>query len=482
MSHGQEENEDHSKFCTFPITSTNQIFQEIYICHTCVQHQSINKNDDIKDQQLMPLCICHSCALICHEDLGHDIEYIGSGPSYCDCATFSPSSESETCSCLLQEQSIKAAKNLGISTNGLAVNYAIEYEGNRSNVDDFPYTYEALTMPSIIPHCDSLIDQALELIKHSADTHWIPFNGQDSSLSCSHADLCSMEQLAYSILQRHVKRYNLESQMNNSTNVDNGGGAEWWVQVKYPDSAKEAIDLHYDKDEELASAFDLGSFPTLSTVTYLSDNILNEGTCAAPTLVFSHMYEMNDTGPIGLCDDNGSMLPQLLVSHGRRGKHLVFDGKLLHGAPSHLALRQNPEFHISSSNDIKSQHGGVRVTFLVNVWVNHPAKVSILSNEIREKIKACSDQSISMEPLVMEKKNVSFVTVKSNGQSRIRIPFVSSGATWIERERDDDEEEGLVVNLIPPPQDENDTIIVKYSGQDLEPELEHLWSDNDEKE
>jgi hypothetical protein len=74
------------------------------------------------------------------------------------------------------------------------------------------------------------------------------------------------------------------------------------------------------------------------------------------------------------------------------------------------------------------------------------------------------------------------VTVDSNEQSRIRIPFVSSGATWIEGESDDDEDEGVFVNLIPPPQYKNDTIIVKYFGQDLEPYLEHSWSDNDERE
>jgi hypothetical protein len=472
----QEENEERPKFCTFPITKTKQVFQEIYICHTCVQNHSVN--DNVEEQQPMPLCICQSCAQICHEDLGHDIEYIGSGPSFCDCATFSKS-----CSCLLQERSIEAANRLGISTEGLAVNYAIEYEGNRANVDDFPYTYEALTIPSIIPLCDSLIDEALELIKHSTDTHWIPFNTQDPSLSCSHSDLCSMERLAHFILQRHIKQYNLESHINNCKNIDNGGGAEWWVQVKYPNSMKEAIDLHYDKDEELASVFDLGSFPTLSTVTYLSDNILNEGVCAAPTLVFSHMYEMSDTGPIGLCDDNGTMLPQLLVSHGRRGKHLVFDGKLLHGAPSHMSLRQNPEdFESTSRNGIKSKHEGIRVTFLVNVWVTPPAEVSILSKDIREKIKSISDGHARMESIVMEKRNTSLVTVDSNEQSRIRIPFVSSGATWIEGESDDDEDEGVFVNLIPPPQYKNDTIIVKYFGQDLEPYLEHSWSDNDERE
>jgi cell wall assembly regulator SMI1 len=482
MSYETEASDERPRFCTFPITSTKPIFQEIYICHNCVQNHSKNMNADLEEQQPMPLCICQSCALICHEDQGHDIEYIGSGPSFCDCATFSASQKSPTCSCLLQEQSKQAAKRLGFRTEGLAVNYAIEYQGNRTDVDDFPYTYEVLTLPSIIPHCDSLIDEALELIKHSTDTNWIPFkNSQDSSLPCSHADLCSMEQLAYSILQRHVKQYNLESHINSGANIDRGGGAEWWVQVKYPDSMKEAIDLHYDKDEELASTFDLGSFPTLSTVTYLSDNIFNEDTCAAPTLVFSHMYEMNDTGPIGLTDANGSMLPQLLVSHGRRGKHFVFDGKLLHGAPSHLALRQNPESIVSNRNGIKSQHEGVRVTFLVNVWVTPPAKVSILSNDIREKIKGSTDQNFRLEQILMKKRSVRLISVDSNEQSRIRIPFVSSGATWIEGEADE-EEDGLVVSLIPPPKHDDDTIIVKYCEQDLEPQLEQVWGDSDSEE
>jgi hypothetical protein len=76
---------------------------------------------------------------------------------------------------------------------------------------------------------------------------------------------------------------------------------------------------------------------------------------------------------------------------------------------------------------------------------------------------------------------VRLISVDSNEQSRIRIPFVSSGATWIEGEADE-EEDGLVVSLIPPPKHDDDTIIVKYCEQDLEPQLEQVWGDSDSEE
>ncbi len=47
---------------------------------------------------------------------------------------------------------------------------------------------------------------------------------------------------------------------NGEEGDDGGSGAEWWVQVKPYGSTNAPVDLHYDKDEELASSFDLGPY------------------------------------------------------------------------------------------------------------------------------------------------------------------------------------------------------------------------------
>ena len=69
------------------------------------------------------------------------------------------------------------------------------------------------------------------------------------------------------------------------------------------------------------------------------------------------------------------------------GKHLAFNGSLLHGAPSILA----PGGRSSASNSHTSREihfqdkntCNYRVTFLVNIWLNHsPAGVKPLSEEI----------------------------------------------------------------------------------------------------
>ena len=77
-------------------------------------------------------------------------------------------------------------------------------------------------------------------------------------------------------------------------------------------------------------------------------------------------------------------MDEMLVSYPRRGKHLVFDGRLLHGAPAHHALR-TMEDTVSTRNATSSN----RVTFLVNIWVNRqPSGVKPLPCRIRQLVRA----------------------------------------------------------------------------------------------
>jgi hypothetical protein len=421
-----DEDEDSPLLCTFAATGTNPAFQAIFVCLDCAS----DKDNGV--------CICRACADACHD--GHDVDFMGMGPAYCDCPQLG------TC-CRLQSASQAEAARLGIHLDGMKPHVAPQ-EGN--------YLQEVFTISSLLNDhvCDRLVREAIELIQHSRDTHWLDF-----SESSPEKKSCKLEDLALSILQRHVHEY---------FGRDFHGGAEWWVQVKpvsLPGSnhvdINEAIDLHYDKDENLAESFDLGSFPTLSTVTYLSLNYN-----ASPTLVFPHTYDK----------DEGEVMQDMLVSYPRRGKHVVFDGRLLHGAPAHHALRQSTTETVSQGSSVEP-----RVTFLVNVWPNGPPLgVKRLPTDFRQRVRQAgklkkglhiSSKKPTIEFESREIHCVDLETVEDLAEplgDRIELPFVSKGATWIGKTQGND----LVVVTFPPPTCYEDTIKVRF-GPGLQAYLEY---------
>ncbi len=587
--------DDYGSLCTFAATGINPHFQSIYLCHTCNNTNkklntpppdNKNKNglvvgngDEVDEfSSSVPLCICTNCAEICHH--GHDVEYIGEGHAYCDCSTYVQPNQDHQC-CNLISGSINIAKKLNlcrhdsellVEHNMLGIHAPIvpkkKTTKETSSSSQFPFVCDIYDIPSIQPCCDTLIEQAQELVKHSRDTHWVSCRKQntmccDSNSSSSsnqsemdnmkknvHDDdqLCDLEKLAYSIFQRHVIAYNLQNTTtDNTVNIENSllsnnmdssidFGAEWWVQVKQTND--EAIDLHYDKDEELASAFDLGSFPTMSTVTYLTEGSFgmnSEGlsTSAPPTLIFAHTHEMVDEGPMGqsiiyenqeeqeekeegLKGTKSEKAPQLMISHARKGKHLCFDGRLLHGASTDSKLRQcHVDKHSHEHEDTAlSKKDGLRVTFLVNIWLSRkPSGISVLSEDIRSRIKrrkihshyshidaiSFSSSSPSNTLEMIEREPDICVVQNGSDRDRIHLPFVSSDATWIGDEKgeveksvvEDDNDEshqvsGLVVSLVPPPPLQLSTMFVDtvlvYFDEGLEPLLEHLGDDDEDEE
>ena len=331
------------------------------------------------------------------------------------------------------------------------------------------YTFDCFTIPSLsslstgVELCQRLIRQAEALVEESRDTFWLPIDDQSSSKK--DGDLCDLELLAREIYQRHVNAYNLikngfeekesinDKRRTSHLEVKNGAvlesttpGAEWWVQVKPAGSSKGPVDIHYDKDEELAESFCLGSFPTLSTVTYLTGNRYDDkiadkddgkqqkgGMDEAPTVIFPHTYH----------DDEDQVISAMILSRPVRGKHIVFDGRLLHGAPGHPALRPNQG---RSTED----NSPLRVTFLVNIWLTgRPAGVHILPQSIRSKIQSAPmtlplefDRRIVTQYSAPSKLSMAF----SGGDlmtSQVILPFVSKGATWIS---DDEEQDDMIDN------------------------------------
>ena len=152
-------------------------------------------------------------------------------------------------------------------------------------------------------------------------------------------------------------------------------GAEWWVQLREQHAAPEAaapapaldvddassIAFHFDCDEGLYSATGELVPPWLSTVTYLSS-------IGAPTLI---LPARADADGAGTPTDGGAFL-----SFPHSGKHLCFDGTLLHGCPhalaAELAAWQEQEAAATTAAVAAAPPAEeVRLTLLVNLWQRH---------------------------------------------------------------------------------------------------------------
>ena len=100
-------------------------------------------------------------------------------------------------------------------------------------------------------------------------------------------------------------------------------GVEWWVQARASDGAQPSLGLHWDSDEEHKAEVGEHLPPWLATVTYL-------GAQGAPTLILPAAAD---------ADGHTVPLPAMggFLSWPRPGKHLAFDGRLLHGTLHALA-------------------------------------------------------------------------------------------------------------------------------------------------
>jgi hypothetical protein len=186
---------------------------------------------------------------------------------------------------------------------------------------------------------------------------------------------CWMEQLAQQVFQHHTEalsNYDAET-----------SGAEWWVQIRPSppnmgrydllvkdddEASRSSVSFHWDKDEDLRilAGGDLYAHPHISTVTYLTN-------LGAPTMVMEDFRINNVTGEW--------MIPEqqrkALVSWPRVGKHLSFDGRLLHAAPSELMNDETWQEQIKVPGGLEESVKKLecrrrrRVTFLVNIWLNY---------------------------------------------------------------------------------------------------------------
>ena len=164
----------------------------------------------------------------------------------------------------------------------------------------------------------------------ASGSFWLPADAEPA---------CELERLAASIFRLHTAGRTFDRAKS---------GAEWWANVSRSETVRLEhasygdIALHFDKDEDAFSRFHLLVHPALSTVTYLSDS-------GAPTLVFPAARLDGTTGAYPA----GELRSAVFVPPAT-GRHLCFDGRLLHGAPARLCDALQYE----------------RVTFCVNVWIH----------------------------------------------------------------------------------------------------------------
>ena len=135
--------------------------------------------------------------------------------------------------------------------------------------------------------------------------------------------------------------------------------------------------------------------PRVATVTYLSN-------IGVPTLVL----DKRSPPPKDIEKKSlGGSIEVGWLSHPMVGKHIAFDGRLLHGAPGTFfptatKKRLDCEDHepatkkrkvevkstISCENDVHSSTQ--RITFMVNIWLNHcPIDAELIDDNLCSKMK-----------------------------------------------------------------------------------------------
>jgi hypothetical protein len=468
--------------CTYFVSGPHLVHQGIYKCITCESLETSTNS-----------CCCAGCAEFCHKD--HDVEFLANGLAYCDCGSGF---------CVLYQNTQSKYRSM------LEFEQQYLYAERPLSVCDRAFEVFSLFHSDIPAFCQGMTDHCSSVISHSKDTFWVGSDWNYKNSDTTPGARCELEELALFIYRSHVKR--IEERLPVPLFINPKlSGAEWWIQIKNLDEPDSAIDLHYDKDEEIAETFGVGVFPYLSTVTYLSD-ISQFSSLPQPTLILSTT-----------CNEPvGTDINEVFVSYPRQGKHIAFDGRLLHGAPSDPLLKTWGTSR-GESCCIGETLPAQRVTFLVNIWLNHhPASVSPLPDQIAQALSqrsTCShspshDLSSSLDLYPMQ-NNLYFISVDSSVEidksedesgvqlssielrsaegnelspeiradgscSQLSLPFVSSDSIWGREEGDCD----LIVSFnlpdIPPVPglQTGSSFRINYRDESLSARLMYLGEDD----
>lgn len=228
---------------------------------------------------------------------------------------------------------------------------------------------------------------------------------------------CALEALALEVFHAHVKDLPKGSYMPGQS------GAEWWTLVLDPDPPRpenddeeddddhDEVGMHFDADYGLEDqAPGLLLHPRVATITYLTSH-------GAPTLILD-----KKSPPPNEVESMSGDISRGWLSGPQRGKHVAFDGRLLHGAPATFfpgvaavptddeppAKRQKLEEddrkpaakddNEESKEEEKPTTAAAdspepqRITFMVNVWLNHcPLDAELLDDDIVQQLQTPPD-------------------------------------------------------------------------------------------
>ena len=212
--------------------------------------------------------------------------------------------------------------------------------------------------------------------------------------------LSGLERLALRVFKHVTKRLKEGEDYDSKTS-----GAEWWTQVIDP---RDDIGAHFDKDYYLEENMNVSVHPQVGTVTYLSDT-------GAPTVVATRVVcqtYFDDSNPkctndMLINESNDAILNKksrvedsVYISWPKIGKITTFDGRCLHAAPSALSgfpeeeeeedvnEKESEEDDNDDDGDEENSIDSKRITFLVNVWLNHkPILSENLPEEVRETLE-----------------------------------------------------------------------------------------------
>ena len=338
--------------CTYALSGDALLRQSLFECVTCgltFEHGT---------------CVCSGCFASCHA--GHVGWPVVTGRAYCDCGKKHCRAYEATVA-RLDDRAGEAGPPGTHAQPPLA--RGMDESGRITGVSELGLDFGFRSFPRALEPRG----EALQLLRGQCETlngepkatFWVPLNATPRT---------PLEALAQSVFQAHVG-----AAIDGAKDIDpTCTGAEFWTQVKAGDdfeaptcvdavidpSAPAGIGMHFDKDEAMAEEFRVGVFPALSTVTYLSEQARG----GPPTIVFDRVAGEEDEVPI----------MRGVVSHPRPGKHITFDGRLLHGVPPTPELREA---------GAAASPATPRITFLVNVWINHhPRAVHPLADAAVKKL------------------------------------------------------------------------------------------------
>ena len=213
---------------------------------------------------------------------------------------------------------------------------------------------------------------------------------------------CALEALALQIFQQHTQHLT----PNKHYNPENSG-AEFWTLIldsihrdedddeeednqEDEDEDDDEVGMHFDADYGLEEQLpNYMIHPRVATVTYFTS-------VGVPTLILDKSSPPpNDTSKTSL---NGH-IPNGWLSYPQKGKHIAFDGRLLHGAPGAFFPPYNNVLESENSDSQKRRkldNGHTetrtveqkRVTFMVNIWLNHcPIDAELMDDELCQQMK-----------------------------------------------------------------------------------------------